>query len=363
MPLLFWQIKRNCNCRNVMKIVHCIFSFNTGGAELMLCDIIRRQSVDNNVTLIVVNKEYDQTLLTTLPNNVKVILMNRTPSSKNPAFVIKLNYLLRQLKPDIVHVHSYQLPGIIWRMRQKVLYTVHTVGIPMKYSRKLRGVIAISKAVEADITGRCKCKIYTVPNGIELEEIARKSDYQLTDKFRVVQIARLDQAKKGQDLLIEAVAVLKSKGINNIQVDFIGEGSSASSLKEIAEKLEISDRINFLGKKDRKYIYSHLKDYDLMCHPARYEGFGLVIAEGMAAGLPVLVSDEGGPLEIIKHGEFGYYFKNGNLGNLIEKLKSLISEYHSAVEKVGRAKDYVSQNYSVKRMVEEYNAIYSKCID
>lgn len=343
-----------------MKIVHCIFSFNTGGAETMLSDIICRQARDNDVTLIIVNNDYDPTLLAKLPDNVRVILIKRNPGGRSPLFILKLNYLLRKLNADAINLHSFLLPKAIFGLKNKLWYTVHDVNIPMTYSSKLHGVIAISDTVKEGIKGSCQCQIKVISNGIDVDGVDRKRIYEVKDKCRIVQVARLQHEKKGQDLLITAIEKLKGQGLENITVDFIGIGPSENYLKQLAAELNVSNQVRFLGLKDREYIYSHLKDYDLMCHPSRFEGFGLVVAEGIAAGLPVLVADSDGPMEIIEGGRYGSSFVSGNVDDLAAKLKEMAQHYDEYASKTDAARKHVKANYSIDRMVKDYLAAYEQ---
>ena len=57
-------------------------------------------------------------------------------------------------------------------------------------------------------------------------------------------------------------------------------------------ELNLEKHVRFLGNQSREYVYSHLKDYDLFVQPSRFEGFGLTVAEAMAACVPVLVTQE-----------------------------------------------------------------------
>ena len=95
-----------------------------------------------------------------------------------------------------------------------------------------------------------------------------------------------------------------------------------------------------------------------MCHPARYEGFGLCIAEGIAAMLPILVSDEGGPYEIIKQGRLGYAFQSGNAVDCADKIEYIFKNYNDAVKLTFPAYEHAMQHYSIKRMVKKYTQSY-----
>ena len=101
-----------------------------------------------------------------------------------------------------------------------------------------------------------------------------------------------------------------------------------------------------------------MKEYDLTCHPARYEGFGLTVAEGIAAMLPVLVSDEGGPYEIIKYGELGYALRMEDVTDCANQIEYIYNNYDKAMERAGSAYTYVAEQFSVRRMVADYIKAY-----
>ena len=345
-----------------MKIVHCIFSFNTGGAETMLIDIVNEQIKTQEVTVVIVNHIYHQELIAQLDKKIRLIFIGRKPHSRSILPILKLNWTLFRLRPDIVHMHNYSMPRIIFPyVASKLFLTVHDLHIPLKYARRKTNLIAISNAVQEDISSKGNYKVFTIPNGINFDRIEKRSNtHTFEGKLRIVQVANLIAPKKGQDILINAIATLKKRNIENIEVSFIGAGNDQLMLEQLAEKLEVSKQIHFLGQQSRRYIYSHLKEYDLMCHPARYEGFGLCIAEGIAAMLPILVSDEGGPYEIIKQGRLGYAFQSGNAVDCANKIEYIIRNYNEAIKLTFPAYEYAMQHYSVKRMVKEYIQAYNR---
>lgn len=236
--------------------------------------------------------------------------------------------------------------------------TDHDLHHPVESVRRSVKFIAISDAVREDVLRRCSHEIRTIPNGIDIDAIARRDMHPLSGKMRIVQVARLEADKKGQDILIDALALLKQKGQDKVEVDFIGCGDSLADLQQQTERLGLTGLVHFLGLRDRDYIYSHLKDYDLMCHPARYEGFGLTVAEGIAAMLPVLVSDEGGPYEIIEHGKLGSAFKMRSVEDCAAKIEYIYTHYQDALALTQAAYDHVKTHYSVERMARDYIEYY-----
>lgn len=348
-----------------MKIVHCIFSFNVGGAESMLVDILNEQSKSHDVSLVIVNNSYTTSLIETISNKVRVFYIGRKHNIFSAFYFLKLNWILFRIKPDIIHVHNSSLPAVIIRSARRALFlTVHALHVPLEHARRNVNIIAISESVKNDIVSRERVYVEVIENGIKIQAI-NKRGLHLIDKtkpFRIVQLARLDADKKGQDILIKAVALLKERGIHNVEVDLIGAGVSERDLRDLTKHLDISNQINFRGCLSREIIYSHLKDYDLMCHPSRYEGFGLAVAEGMAAMLPVLVPDADGPFEVINHGKYGTVFKIGNEFDCADKIAEIYNNYDKVLSIVPKAYEYVNRKYSIEKMVTEYLNLYRSSI-
>ena len=116
-----------------MKIVHCTFSFALGGIESMLVDILNEQVKTNDVALVVLNDHYRQEMLDLIDKRVRIVLLHRRRESKSIVPILRLNYRLWCLHPDVVHVHiSGMLPLIRCVSRRKLLLTAHAMQI-VKY--------------------------------------------------------------------------------------------------------------------------------------------------------------------------------------------------------------------------------------
>jgi glycosyltransferase involved in cell wall biosynthesis len=148
-------------------------------------------------------------------------------------------------------------------------------------------------------------------------------------------------------------------------VDFIGCGDSLEYLKHLSVECRVEGQCRFLGAVTRRTIYETLCHYDLLVQPSRYEGFGLTILEGMAAGLPVLVSNIEGPKEIIAEGKFGWSFRSEDIRDLTENLVDLCV-LSQAPEFPERMRDRVAQtrrlfdvSSTARKYVDEYARLTS----
>lgn len=342
-----------------MRIVHCIYALRVGGAESLLVDLANEQSRNNSVDLVIVNDVCDESMLSRIMPTVHVHKIGRKPNSRSIIPVIRLNCLLLTLSPHVVHCHNASLVRFLFPSFRCVL-TVHGMDISCRYLRHYRRIFAVSQTVGDVLAAKGKYPVTVIPNGIMVESVKRREKQEETlVLFKIVHVGRLSHEEKGQDILIEAIGRLKQRGFL-FDVDFIGEGPSLPFLEDLARKLGLSSQIHFLGKQSRDYIYSHLCDYSLFCLPSRKEAFGLVVAEAMAAKIPVLVSAGGGAFEVIEYGRFGYSFDSENIEDCAGKILWIYEHYAEVCAKVESAFLYVEKEYSLQRTVSEYLSFYDK---
>ena len=135
-----------------MKIGHLIFSFNTGGAETMLIDIVNEQVKTEQVSLCIINDSVDQRILSQIDSRVHIYRLNRTPGSRNPIPLIKLNLWLLSKRFDVIHTHNLGiLPLIVLSTSHVRIATVHALHIPLVHARRVDCLFAISEAVRDDV--------------------------------------------------------------------------------------------------------------------------------------------------------------------------------------------------------------------
>lgn len=309
-----------------MKVIHVTYGFGLGGIETMLHNIANEQvKLGHEIHIVVINDIVNEELKGTLDARIMFHCLKRKVGSKNPSFIITLNSLLYNLNPDVIHLHYSSIARYILLniLKNKLCVTQHDVCNEQnsKYLHLAERIFSISNVVREDVKNWTGLDSIVVLNGINSDLIKCSNGERHDATFRIVQVSRLMHEKKGQHILIGAVAELIKKGYTKISLDFIGDGNSIVFLKDMVNKLQVNGHVHFLSSKDQSYIFEHLCDYDLYVQPSIYEGFGLTVAEGMAAKIPVLVSENQGPLEIIGYGKYGYSFKNKDCSDCASKIE------------------------------------------
>jgi glycosyltransferase involved in cell wall biosynthesis len=133
---------------------------------------------------------------------------------------------------------------------------------------------------------------------------------------RFLAVGRFSRKHKGFDLLIKAFNIF-AKDNKDWHLDIVGEGPEEELYKSLIKEYKLEDRITIHPFTNNvQAFYSDAQVYVLS---SRWEGFGLVLVEAMAHGLPVVSSDLPTSLEIL--GDFGMYFKNGDIEDLAQRLE------------------------------------------
>lgn len=345
-----------------MKIAHITFGFTLGGLETMLVNIANEQCKTESVSIIIINDIVNEDLRSKVSPQIKFIEIGRRVKSRSIIPVAKLNAVLLFLNPDIIHIHAPKAERIILPcLKKKSVFTIHDVTIDEKWIQLYKHSYSIAKCVHNDVENRTGIDAPVIYNGIQVESIEQKIDvYNPNSPFKIIQVSRLSHTKKGQDILIKAVKTLIDRGVKNISLDIVGEGESFEFLNNLIGSLQLYKYVKLCGVRDYTWIKHHLKDYDLLVQPSLFEGFGLTVAEGMAARIPVLVSNIDGPMEIINDGEYGYYFKKGDVIDCADKIEYIMKKDNS--ELICRAWNRVNECFNVKNTAFLYIQEYKKMI-
>ena len=228
------------------------------------------------------------------------------------------------------------------------------------------GIVAVSDHTREyliDREGFSPAKIRTIHNGVRVERIGApdpgrirqvRGELALDDGFSILLPGRL-HPEKGTDLLLEALKILKEKGIV-IRAFLAGEGPFREIFQADADRLGLSDDVSFLGF--RQDVVTLMRAVDLVVLPSRVEAFGLVALETVAAGGLLVASSAGGIKEIVTHGKNGILvppFDAQALAAAIEGLFRDPGRGRAILENTGPG---ILKTFGFPGMVRQYEEFY-----
>jgi len=267
------------------------------------------------------------------------------PNRRNlPAVLIRLSRRLRALKPHVVHV-QYIAPGLLSVLAarlagvRRVLITVHQVGavctwfehLLFRTATRLADItICVSRAVEHSWFERngVTWKVLPKPGprmviyncaGAELDP--GRTPRARSGIFTIGYVGRI-RAEKGVDVLVRAAAKLAAQGLE-FRIVVAGDGPQRAECENLARHLGVAQRFDWLGTVERQQLPELYRSFDVVAVPSRWEGFGLVAAEAMLHGAPVVAARTGGLPEIIEDGATGLLFEPGDEAGLATALRRI----------------------------------------
>ena len=247
--------------------------------------------------------------------------------------------LIKKHRCNLCHCQGF-LSGVLGYLFFKLLKIPYVVTVQRQENRNFLKTLIYKNAV-CCIAASSYIKRYfeeiksknieVIPNGIDLrkfENLDRQRSREklgIKDEFLIMTVGRLEKVK-GIEYLIQAVNIPNSKfQIPNSKLLIIGDGSERENLENLAKKLNLKERIKFLGEIPNEKIPTHLAAADCFVLPSVKEGFGIVLLEAMAAGIPIIATKVGGVPDLIEHGKTGILVESRSPQKITEAIYRIYS--------------------------------------
>lgn len=204
------------------------------------------------------------------------------------------------------------------------------------------------------------CVVYSGIADSRIEVTKSKADirnnFNINNDCTIIgTIGRLVEQKDYYTFLRMAQILLKSK--KNLVFVIVGDGLLLNEIQRKVVALNLHERVIFTGK--RVDIGNFLNIMDVFCHTSLYEGFPNVVGEAMLAGLPTVSTDVGDVNKMIEDGKNGFLVQPGEAEKIAERVNTLLDNKALAKEFSENAAKTIKKNFSVTKMVSEYEKIYS----
>jgi glycosyltransferase involved in cell wall biosynthesis len=204
--------------------------------------------------------------------------------------------------------------------------------------------------------------IICIPSGVDLSRFDSTSIFQMSHKgFHVMYLGAHGQAN-ALDVLIKGAKIVQNQGYRDIHFVLIGDGPESRTLRALARRLSIEDRVEFVGRVPHIRALQYIAAADVFSLPSWSEGFGIVYLEAMACGKPVIACRGEGPEDFVQHGKTGLLVKPRDVDSLVEALDFLLSNPEEAWAMGERARKVVLENYTWEKNVEKIVKLYKELL-
>ena len=291
---------------------------------------------------------------------------------------------VREFAPDIIHVHWWFPGGLsVWpRLSKRIPYVVTSHGTDLflvdraPAAARLAGpifrdaaevtVISSPLVARAERLGTPHSRITVVPMPID-RAVATEVERPLRTPVArdvLLFVGRLVE-RKGAAFAIEALAELVRAG-RRIRLVIVGEGPEREALVVLADALGVGDRVELTGELSPAEVRARYAAGGIFVMPAvtdwkgEQEGFGMVIVEAMAYGLPVVASRSGGIPDIIRDGENGLLVPERDVAALAGAVTRLLDDESLAARLATAARDDVRHRFAPARIATAFDTVYRR---
>ncbi len=324
---------------------------------------------------------------------------------KDLAAFLKIFWILRQERPDILHTHTAKAgalgrtAGILYRLTTrrplKIAHTFHGhalegyfqpwanrlfLGIERFLAKRTDKLIAVSEAVKEDLLrlgAAAPEKVEVIPLGLNLENLIQLSNGHPPPgkPLRIGFVGRLVPIKE-PGIFLKAIRELSLiTSLPDIETVVVGDGELRPSLEEESRRLGLTSRVQFLGwRQDLASIYQSM---DVVCLTSRNEGTPVSLIEALAASKPVISTDVGGVRDILNRRgknpspsqessfsicDHGLLVRSGDHKGLAKGLEFLIKESSLRQEMGRRGRLYVREKYGADRLIQDIHRLYESLV-
>ncbi len=219
-------------------------------------------------------------------------------------------------------------------------------------------IISISKHTTHKLKNELNSKkpTYTVPNGIEFDLITKIKPAK--EKSDVIFVGRL-MSHKNVDILIKSIKLIKEKN-PEIKSLIIGDGPEKKTLEALTQKLNLEKNVKFLGfLKSNDDVYALMKSSKVFVLPSTREGFGIVVIEANACGIPAITINhkDNAARDLIEEGKNGFVCQLNEEEIVKRIIRILINTSGLNMKKVCMD---LAKKYDWDKIVDEIEGVYLK---
>ena len=353
-----------------------------GGVERYLETLFKYTDHNQVENILICSQNYDYERIKQLADRVIVIKMAHQIDSKADFKSIKaIRHYIEQIKPDIVYAHSSKA-GALARIadlgiNNKVIYNPHGWAFNMQQSAKKKETYKCVERISAHFCDKIVCisdaeresalrekicksnKLQVIYNGIDLEEIKNtkpKTREELgipEDAFVVGQVGRLSE-QKAPDTFVKAAKLIKEK-IPNAYFVLVGDGELRNQIEKMIHEDGLDNSFLITGWVDNPAAYMKMMNVGTLL--SRWEGFGLVLPEYMACGVPIVATGVDAIPNIIQDGRNGFIIKKVCDHEVLDVCLKILKKHNFYKQMILNAK-LDAKLYDSKRVARQSVTLY-----
>ena len=223
--------------------------------------------------------------------------------------------------------------------------------------RAARAVICVSQKVTDQVSQCSGIHSVVINNGVDANCFSAGPE---SSPITILSVGNLIPIK-GHELLLRAFAKARVSA-RGCRLEIIGDGPERQRLERLAARLDIGDRVSFLGRQNRTPVAEAMRRCAVFALPSSYEGLGCVYLEAMSSGKPAIGCRGQGIEEIIESGKNGWLVSPGSLSDLASALEALLASPGLRARLGTAARATILQSHTLDHQAAQLTQLYRECV-
>jgi len=358
----------------MIRVLHVINSLAAAGAETLLVQLCRRLP-EEGVSPVVASLLGPGALSPLFEEHgIPTVDLSRAGEPGVWA-VAKLVRAIRRYRIHVVHTHL-AYAGVAGKLaamatRRPVVTTRHYTTdpklntLPYRLEDWLTGhgtarVVVISDYMRRIILAERLAKperVVVHRNAIDVAAFRSRCRPSLRGEGPVVGTVGRMEPQKAQEIYLEAMALIRRR-VPSVRGMIVGDGRRRSELEGIRRRLDLDERVAFVGSVPPDDVPTLLGGFDLFVLSSDWEGLPLVLIEAAALGLPTVATDVGAVSEVVREGRTGFLVPPRDLSALAEAALKILEDAEKGREFGANARACAEAEFDIARLARQTATLY-----
>ncbi|WP_413494612.1 glycosyltransferase family 4 protein [Morganella psychrotolerans] len=368
--------------KQICTIAHVQVIPKLSGAQLFSFEILKNTLADRKYIIcssseIVDNKQKEDFIRQFNSIDVEIIWVKHLKRSIGLHDILvfpELYHIFKKYNFDIIHTNSTK-PGFVARITarlagiKKIIHTVHGIAFHKHTSFITRLLFYIIEIISLQFghynvtVNKFYLKYYkffpwkksiSIYNGIDFTKLQNNQIHSRSEIVKLLFVGRLDK-QKDPLTLIKAFYLCKKKH-NEISLNIVGDGDLFDDCVNLVNALGLNDSVVMYGWSGSTSEFYN--NSDIFISPSIFEAFGFTLTEAAYYKLPIIATNVEGIPEVVIDEKMGFLTEPKDINRISDKIIYLIENPEIAVNMGEYGHTYVTKNFPIEKMINQYNALY-----
>jgi glycosyltransferase involved in cell wall biosynthesis len=290
-------------------------------------------------------------------------------------YLPKLLYCIARFKPDIVHSHYASSYGLLGALTFFSPFMVSAWGsdviefprkgilqrLTLKFVFSRASKICVTSGIMKNEVSKYSAKVpVVVPFGVDLNTFYHLNSRNKNSTFTFGCIKHFEKVYNIDKVVIAFGMLVRKFPSVPMKLKLIGDGSQKSDIQKLVTLFHLEEHVEFVGKIMHRDVPTYLNTFDAFLNVSEFESFGVAVAEAMACGVPVVVSNFEGFRDLVPGGENAIITRSTSPEDIFQAMKDCLLNADRRAIAAKKSYELIREKFNWKDNLRQMEQVYSE---